>query len=51
MEDTRIHKRSKVLHEVDKISNLKEMLENTRKNMEMKMHLLLKLKLLMFLNI
>ena len=31
MEDTRIHKRSKVLHEVDKISNLKEMLQNTKK--------------------
>ena len=31
MEDIRIHKRSKILHEVDKISNLKEMLQNTRK--------------------
>ena len=31
MEDTKIHNRSKILHEVDKISNLKEMLENTRK--------------------
>ena len=31
MEDTRIHKRSKVLQEVDKISNLKEMITNTRK--------------------
>ena len=31
MEDSKIHKKSKVLKEVDKISNLKEMLINTRK--------------------
>ena len=31
MEDLKIHKRSKVLNEVDKISNLKEMLINTKK--------------------
>ena len=31
MEDLKVHKKSKVLHEVEKISNLKEMLQNTKK--------------------